>query len=406
MTETAGRRLGVRLTGALGYLAMAGSLSTDLYLPAFPDIAGDLGAAASVVQLTLTAFLVGSALGQLVIGSISDVFGRRRTLLVALSVFTACCFLAVASPVIGMLIAVRGVQGFAGAAGSVLARAVVSDLAAPTEAVRAFSRLWIMTALGPAVASPLGALLAQIGGWRVALLGLALLAAGMLVTAILAVPESLPPERRHPATPRAIIGTVAGLVRDRRFAGLAVAFAASYAALMTYISSSSFIVQDVLDISPLGYGFTFTASSVAVMLGAWLSGRLASRWTPTGVLRSGQLLALGAACAAGALAVTQTLTLETYLPLVVAFCIGCGAMMSTASALAVGAAGAAAGTGSALIGFTQFVLGAIVSPLGGVAGTGTAVPATIVMAICIVMGLAAASFARTAGSGVRVSPDA
>ena len=117
MTETAGRRLGVRLTGALGYLSMAGSLSTDLYLPAFPDIADDLGAPASVVQLTLTAFLIGSALGQLAIGSVSDVFGRRRTLIVALAVFTACCFLAVASPVIGMLIVVRGVQGFAGAAG-------------------------------------------------------------------------------------------------------------------------------------------------------------------------------------------------------------------------------------------------------------------------------------------------
>nr|WP_274636161.1 multidrug effflux MFS transporter [Microbacterium bovistercoris] len=396
MTETAGRRLGVRLTGALGYLSMAGSLSTDLYLPAFPDIADDLGAPASVVQLTLTAFLIGSALGQLAIGSVSDVFGRRRTLIVALAVFTACCFLAVASPVIGMLIVVRGVQGFAGAAGSVLARAVVADLSAPEEAVRAFSRLWIMTALGPAVASPLGALLTQLGGWRTALLGLAVLATGMLLTAILAIPESLPPERRHPATPHAIGRAMGRLLRDRRFAGWAVAFGISYAGLMSYIGSSSFIVQDVLGVTPLGYGFTFTATSVAVMLGAWLSGRLAPRWTPAGALRFGQLLALGAAVIAAILALTHTLTLVGYVPLVVAFCIGCGTMMSTASALAVGAAGATAGTGSALIGFIQFVLGAIASPLGGIAGTGTALPATVLMTLCPVIGLVAASIAGRA----------
>ncbi|GAA3756330.1 multidrug effflux MFS transporter [Microbacterium kribbense] len=393
MTQPAGRRLGVRLTGALGYLSMAGSLSTDLYLPAFPDISADLGAPASVVQLTLTAFLIGSALGQLVIGSISDVFGRRRTLIVALAVFTVCCFLAVASPVIGMLIFVRGVQGFAGAAGSVLARAVVADLSAPGEAVRAFSRLWIMTALGPAVASPLGALLTQVGGWRTALLGLAVLATGMLLTAAFAIPESLPHERRHPATPRAIGHAMARLLRDRRFAGWAIAFATAYAGLMAYIGSSSFIVQDVLGITAIGYGFTFTATSVAVMLGAWLSGRLAACWTPAGALRSGQLLALGAALLTWALALTQSLTLATYLPLVVAFCIGCGTMMSTASALDIGAAGRSAGTGSALIGFTQFVLGAIASPLGGIAGTGTAVPAAIVMTICPVIGVVAASAA-------------
>jgi len=395
------RRLGPGMTAALGYLAMAGSLSTDLYLPAFPDIAGDLGASASVVQLTLTAFLVGSACGQLVIGSVSDVFGRRRTLIAALAVFTACCFLAAASPVIGMLVTVRCIQGFAGAAGSVLARAVVSDLSAPEDAVRAFSRLWIMTALGPAVASPLGAWLTEVGGWRTALLGLAVLAAGMLTTAALAIPESLPPQRRHPPTPRAIGRTMARLLRDRRFVGWVISFGAAYAALMSYIGSSSFIVQDVLGISPFGYGLTFTATSVAVMAGAWLSGRLAARWRPARILRFGQLLALSAALVAAALAATQSLTLVTYLPLVVAFCAGCGTMMSTGSALAVRAAGPTAGTGSALLGFTQFLMGAIVSPLGGIAGTTTAVPATIVMAVSPAIGLIAASLAARAAEPVR-----
>lgn len=381
-------RIGPGLTAALGYIAMAGALSTDLYLPAFPDLVDDLSATASVVQLTLTGFLIGSALGQLLIGSISDAFGRRRTLLTALAVFTVCGFVAAASPTVSMLIAIRCVQGFAGAAGAVLARAIVADLSEPRDAVRAFSRLWIMIALGPAVASPLGALLTQWGGWRAALLGLAVLATGMLAIAALLIPESLPPELRHPSAPRAVAGRMLRLVRQRRFVGWVLAFAAGYAALMTYIASSSFIVQHVLDIGPVGYGLTFTVTSLAVMFGAWLSGRLATRLSGPATLRFGQALAVAAAIVAGVLALTDTLTLVSYLLLMVVFCTGCGTMMSTGSALAVSAAGATAGTGSALLGFGQFLFGAVASPLGGIAGTDTAVPALIVMAVCPLIGFA------------------
>ncbi|MGR0220013.1 multidrug effflux MFS transporter [Agromyces sp. ZXT2-6] len=384
------RRISPGLMLALGYISMAGSLSTDLYLPAFPDIAADLGVGASTVQLTLTALLAGSALGQLLIGSVSDALGRRRTLLAALTVFVLCCYLAAVSPTVEVLILVRAVQGFAGASGTVLARAVIADLVDHAQAVRAFSTIFVMIALGPAVASPLGALLTQVGGWRAALLGLAALATGMLVVAALFVPESLPPERRHPFTLAALVRNIARLLHHPAFMGYTIAFGAGYAALMVYISSSSFIVQDVLDITPLGYSLTFSFSSVSVMAGAWLNGMVAHRIGAYPTLRVAQFLQATSAAAGVVLALTGTLTLTTYLIVVAVFAMGCGSVMSSASALAVGEARATAGAGSALVGFTQFVFGAVASPLGGIAGTQTALPAMTAMAGFATVGLVSA----------------
>ncbi len=388
---------------ALGFVSMTASLSTDMYLPAFPSMADDLGAAASAVQLTLTAFLIGSAFGQLIIGSISDALGRRRTLIVALTLFSACALGAAFSPTLSALIAIRAVQGFAGAAGAVLSRAIIADLVSHERAVRAFSTLFVMIALGPAVASPLGALLAQWGGWRAALGGLAVIGVAMLAVAILVVPESLPRERRHPFTLSALTGNIGGLLRRPAYLGYVFAYSAGYAALMTYISSSSFIVQDALGHTALTYGLTFSATSVAVMTGAWLNGRVAAHWGAPPTLRGAQLLVIGAAAGLAVLALSDVLTLGSYLPLACLFAAGCGAVMSSASALAVGRAAGTAGAGSALLGFTQFVFGATASPLGGLAGTATAVPATIVMTSFAAVGIVAALFAagreRTPPSG-------
>ncbi|MCR2783251.1 MULTISPECIES: multidrug effflux MFS transporter [unclassified Microbacterium] len=379
---------------ALGFVAMAGSLSTDVYLPAFPQIAAAFQVEASAVQLTMTAFLIGSAAGQLVIGAFSDALGRRRTLLAALAVFTACAYLAAVSPSVGVLIAIRAVQGFAGSAGAVLARAIVADLADRQQAVRAFSLLWAMIALGPAIAVPLGGWLAQTGGWRVTLLGVAVLATAMLLVASFVIPESLPPDRRHPFTFAAIGGNIGRLLRDSAFVGYAVAFGLGYGTLIVYISSSSFIVQNIFGTTPLGYSLTFSFTGLCIMSGAWLSGRVAQRVGTGRTLLVAQLLQLTAAGISGVLAVSGAFTLAWYLPLMGGFAVGCGAVMSTASAIAVGRAARTAGAGSALIGFSQFAFGAAASPLGGLLGTGTAVPALFFMTLLPLLAVGAAGAGR------------
>lgn len=388
------RRIRPGLMAALGFAGMAGSLSTDLYLPAFPGIVAEFGAAASVVQLTLTAFLIGAAFGQLLIGAVSDALGRRRTLLVALSVFALCGYLAALSPSLEVLIGIRALQGFAGAAGAVLSRAIITDLVDRDEAVRGFATLWAMTALGPAIASPLGALLTTWGGWRAALLGLAVLATLMLISSALLIPESLPAPARHPFTLAALRHNMAGLVRNPCYVGYVIAFAAGYAGLMVYISSSSFIVQDVFGMGPVGYSMTFTYTSLVIMVGAWLTGRIAPRVGSARLLAWAQTLALGAAVAGAVLALTGALSFPLYLVLVGAFSLGSGGILSGGSSLAVGQARHAAGAGSALLGFTQFGFGAVASPLGGLLGSATAVPAMLAMGALALVGLVAAALAR------------
>ena len=390
------RRLSGGLLVGLGYLAAAGSVSTDLYLPAFPQIAAAFDANASTVQLTLTAFMVGMAFGQLLIGSLSDALGRRRTLVLALAVFAGAAFLASASPTLGALIAIRALQGFAGAAGAVLARAVIADLVSPQQAVRAYSSLWAMIALAPVFASPLGAWLTQLGGWRLTLLGLAVVASGMFVVALVVVPETLPQERRHALRMSVLAGNIGRLLRHRVFVGYTIAFAAGYGGLIVYISSSSFLVQDVLGLDPFGYALTFSASSLSVMVGAWASGRI---MLPGGVdttLRIAQICAIATGGALLVLVLGDVLTLQGYLPLVCLFVMGCGAIMSICSSRAIGHAGGTAGAGSALVGFAQFTFGALASPLGGVLGPSTALPATIGMTGFATVGIIAAVLARRA----------
>lgn len=406
MTAEPGARPGripLGLMLALGFTSMAGSLSTDLYLPAFPWIVREFEVPASVVQLTLTAFMVGIACGQLVIGSLSDALGRRRTLLVGLSVFALGGVAAALSPTIEALIAVRAVQGVGGAAGVVLARAIIADLLPPREAARAYGLLFMMIGTGPAVASPLGAVLAGLGGWRAALAGLAVVATAMLLVSALRVPESLPASARHPFRLGVLAGNVGRLLAEPAFVGYAIAMGSGYAAMVVYIGSSSFIAQEVFGLSPIGYAATFACGSLSFMLAAWASGRLAPRWGAARVLRAGQAVQLAAGGAALALVLAGTLPLPVWLVLAWLVSAGAGLVMPTASGLGLARAVGVAGSGSALIGFGQFFFGAFGSPIGGLFGDHTVVPAAAGMACFAAISLAAGLLARWAvrreGSG-------
>lgn len=385
---------------ALGFVSMAASLSTDLYLPAFPALAEHFSVGPSAVQFTLTAFLAGAAFGQLVIGALSDALGRRRTLIAGLAVFALCAVIAPFSGSIEMLIAVRCVQGFAGSAGAVLARAVISDLATPAETGRAFGTLFVMIALGPAIANPLGGWLTELGGWQAPLLSLALLAVAMCLVAGIKIPESLPAERRHRLHPGTLAKNLWKLTRMPAFMGFSLAFGLGYACMMVYISSSSFIAQGIYELTPFGYSLTFALGSLSFMGGAWLSSRISVRWGSAWALRVGQVLQVTAAAASLALALLDAFPLGTYLTMVICVNGATGIIMSTASALAMGQAVGITGAGSALVGFSQFLFGALGTPIGGLFGTGTAVPAFVAMTCFGALAFVAAgvSFRRTRSS--------
>ena len=386
-------RIAPGLLLALGYVSMAASLSTDLYLPSFPELGRAFGVGPSLVQFTLTAFMIGIAVGNLLVGSVSDAVGRRPTLVFGLGLYALCAILAGLSPTIETLIVLRALQGVGAASGAVLARAIVSDLTEPKETARAFATLFVIIGLGPAIANPMGALLTEWGGWRAPLGALGAISAVMWVVAVLRIPESLPRAQRHPFKLRVLAKNLGLLLREPTFMGYTVAFGAGYAAMMVYISSSAFIAQEFYGLTPFLYSLTFALGSLSFVCGAWISGRFSARLGGETVLRRAQWLQLGCVVLALVLAFSGLLVLPVYVPMLMVFSAASGMLMPASSALAVGRAVGVAGAGSALVGFGQFVFGASSTPLGGLFGAGTIIPATVAMTGVALVSFVSARFA-------------
>ncbi len=384
------------LLAALGFIAAVGPVATDMYLASFTAIAEDLNTEPSRVQLTLTAFLLGMGIGQLVLGPLSDRFGRRRVLLVSVSVFAAAGIAMVFSPTIGVLITLRAVQGFSGAGSVVIARAIAADLSTGATAVRALSLIAMVGALGPMIAPPIGGLVSTFADWRGVLATVALISVLMLIVAVLVVPESLPAHHRSTGGAAVFRARIGGLVRDRGVIGFVVAFAFGFATMMSYISASPFVGQTVLGLSPLTYSLGFALSGTAMILANFTNSRLAPRVGPRRMLAVGLGCAITASAMYTVLALTGTLTPPTFIAGAFIASAGAGLTMSNASALALARTGPQTrGAGAALLGATQFFAGGLASPLVGLWGEDTAVPMALIMLTASLLAALGALFGRT-----------
>jgi MFS transporter, DHA1 family, multidrug resistance protein len=268
---------------ALALLTAIAPLATDMYLPALPEVAAELGTTASNVQLTLTGFLVGLAVGQLVIGPLSDAWGRRRLLLAGTGlclVATAAC---VVAPTIGALVVARFLQGFGGSAGIVLSRAVIVDRTSGSRTVQLFSLMMAINGIAPVVAPLLGSALLGVGTWRGIFVALTVLTLVMAVAAFMAVPETLPPERRSRGGLRATGRDVRSALTRPRYVGFTLAFAFAFATLFTYISGSPFVLQEALGLSNGAYAVAFGANAAGLIVASILNGQLAGRVDPPGL---------------------------------------------------------------------------------------------------------------------------
>ena len=388
-------RLTPGLLAALGFVSAVGPFATDMDLASFTDIAQDLGTVASSVQLTLTAFLIGIGTGQLVLGPLSDRWGRRPVLLSALAVFALSGAATVFSPTIGVFIALRFLQGFSGAAGVVVARAIAADLSRGADTVRALSLIATVVGLGPLLAPPIGGLVATVWGWRGVLGVLAAVSVAMLLVAALVIPESLPRSQRHAGGLGSTFRTLGGLVRDGGLTAYVLAFALAFATMMSYIAASPFVGQSILGMSPLVYSLGFAAGAAALLLANLANARLAPRFGARRLLFVGTTLLVAASAALTALVVFDLLAPWSFIACAFAVTAGTGFTMSNASALALARSGHASGSGSALIGASQFLLGGLVSPLVGLWGEHTALPMAITMTVAAA---GAWTLARVAGT--------
>lgn len=367
--------LGTGLLLVLAFLAATGPFTTDLYLPSFPEIAADFDVPASGVQLTLTAFLVGMAAGQLAFGPISDRYGRIRPLLAGSGAFVLASAACAAAPNLEILIAARFVQGLCAAAGPVIARAIAADLTSGAAAARTFSLLMTIGGVAPVLAPVVGGLLTGLWGWRGVLWTLAGIAVLMLSCAAAVVRETLPAERRTRGPALRGLGVV---LRRKRFLGYVLLFASSFGVLMAYISASPFVYQSIMGLSPQVYGLMFGLNAAGMVTAGFVAARLARRLPARKTVVSAVAVLLGFAAALLVLVLAQVPALLLALPLFGMVC-SLGFVMGNTTALALAEAGGATGSGSAVLGGAQFLMGAAVSPLTGLGGEFTALPLALVM---------------------------
>ena len=371
---------GFRLILLLGSLSAFGPLSNDMYLPALPQLANDLGVGASAAQLTLTTCLAGLAVGQLVSGPMSDRYGRRRPLLAGVVVYAVASALCAVAPSAAFLIVFRFVQGAAGGFGIAVSRAVARDLHAGDALARFLSTLMLVNGLAPILAPVVGAQVLRFTSWRGVFWVLAAIGAVLAVGTVLWLRETLPRELRTEggfATTRA---TVAELISDRAFVGYLLVLAFSFGAMFAYIAGSSFVVETIHGGSPQLYAAIFALNGVGIVAASQVNRVMLRR---TSVRR---MLAVGVvASASGGFAllavVVAGIGLAGIVPSLFVLVGSLGFILPNASALALAGHRSVAGSASGLIGIFQFAVGAAAAPLVGVAGTHSAYPMAIVIAV-------------------------
>jgi DHA1 family bicyclomycin/chloramphenicol resistance-like MFS transporter len=383
----AGVASGPVFVGLLGALTAFGPLSIDMYLPALPEMADDLGAAPSLVQLTLTACLLGLAAGQLVGGPVSDARGRRRPLMAGLAAYVVASALCAIAPSVGVLIACRFVQGAAGAFGIVIARAVVRDLHEGRAAAALFATLMVVNGVAPIVAPIVGAGILHLTTWRGVFALLAVVGALLLTTTALMLKETLPAAERRPGGLRSTLRTFGTLLADRAFVGCVVSAGLAFAAMFAYISGSPFVLQKVYGASPGVFSLLFGLNGLGIVAASRLSHRLSQRHDPVVLLRGGLIATAGGGVAL-LVAVLAGAGLPGVLPSLFLTVSSIGVIVPNATALALEGHRSTAGSASGLLGLAQFAFGAVAAPLVGLAGEHTAVPMAVVVAVTGVAALA------------------
>jgi len=370
----------------LGLLAAIGPLCTDLYLPVLPQIAGDLQTTPSLVQLSLTACLLGLALGQIIIGPNSDVFGRRIPLIISLVIFAITSLLCALAPSVWVLIMLRFIQGVAGAGGIVISRAIVSDLYSGTELTRFFSLLMLVNGVAPILAPVAGGQLTKVTTWPGVFIILGVFSIVMLLAVILGVKESLPKKNRAKGGLKETILIFKNLFSNRNFMGHFLTQGFVMAGLFGYIAASPFVLQNIYGVSAETFSFCFAINGLGIIIAAQITGRLVGRFSESKLLVFGLVLSLLASIVLLMMIFVKAGLIFILVPLfVVVSCIGI--IMTTSFALAIQNQGKVAGSASALLGFIAFVFGAIAAPIVGIGGSHTAVPMGVVILVSAIIAL-------------------
>ncbi|GAA1073888.1 multidrug effflux MFS transporter [Tsukamurella spumae] len=382
MSESSSRaqRGNLRLALILGSLSAFGPITTDLYLPALPAAAADLHASQPAIQATLTSCLIGLAVGQVVVGPLSDSIGRRRPMVIGMALFVVSSLLCAVAPSVYLLDVARLFQGLAGAAGIVLSLAIVRDLFDCVAAARMIAALMAVGGVAPIIAPLAGSQLLRVTDWRGLFGVLAALGVALLAIAVAKVPESLPTADRRPVGWGSVAKGFASLARDRRFVALTLSGGLGFAAMFAYISTSAFIFQSHYGYSESQFSVVFAVNALGLLATNLVAGRLVGRVPVSTLARIGLAgMVVGAVASLVTLAIGQPPLVIASLFVTVA---SLGLVMPTVAALALDDHGSLAGSASAVIGAARMMLGGIAALFAGIGGNPVVLGA--VMVLCAV----------------------
>jgi MFS transporter, DHA1 family, multidrug resistance protein len=374
-------------------LTVFGPISMDLYLPLLPALTTELGAATSAAQLTVTACLLGLALGQLVAGPLSDRFGRSAPLYAGVVAYIIASLLCAASPSVEALVAARLVQGIAGGAGIVIAQAAGRDIYSGGALIRYYGRVTVIGGLAAVIGPFLGGQLAAFTDWRGLFVFLAALGAAILLAIARVHRETLPPHLRTAGGFARTGRDVRALLSNRRYTGAVLVQGFVNAALFAYLSGATYVLQGTYGLSPQQYALAFGLNSAGFMLFGYLAGRTSERYGVTGTLAAGLVL-----CAAGALGLLAggivALPLAAVVVSLLVMVSGVAVTTPPTTTLALADHPRIAGTASALLGTARFAFGAISAPFVGIAGAATMLPLGIVTVVSVGLAVGACTTLR------------
>jgi DHA1 family bicyclomycin/chloramphenicol resistance-like MFS transporter len=372
------------LAALLTTLVALGPLSTDLYLPALPTLARVFASDAAGVQLTLSVFLTGFAFGQIFYGPLSDRFGRRPLMLGGLALFCAGSIGCVLATSIEMLVLARFVQALGACAGPVIGRAVVRDLWGASESARIIAYMGGAMAIAPLLGPTLGGFLTVLFGWQSNFVLLLLIGALQLVAVACMLSESNVHRDLAASDPRQMVANFARLLADRHYLGCLLSFSFSYSALFAFISASSFVLADRHGLTPQVYGLCFGVVIAGYLLGSLASGRLVRRLGSDYLLLRGAWLGAIAGVSMAALEFSGVRSIAAILGPMFFCTVATGLVMPNAIARALAPYPAMAGSASALMGFVQMTIAALVGIAVGHALAGGGAVLALAVAVCTV----------------------
>ncbi|MBM7553352.1 Bcr/CflA family efflux MFS transporter [Thalassobacillus pellis] len=390
----------IGLAFLLGMLGVLGPLNIDMYLPSFPGIAEEFGVSASLVQLSLTACLVGLAAGQIVVGPISDAQGRRKPLMIFIFLFALSSLFCALAPNIGLLIVARFLQGFTASAGIVLSRAVVRDVFSGRELTKFFALLMVINATAPMIAPITGGaiLLLPFASWQTIFYFLALLGLLIVLTVAIRLPETLPREKRIPSSIGEALRTIGRLLKDRSFIGYALTIGFIHGGSFAYVSGTPFVYQGIYGVSPQVFSILFGINGLAIITGSFIIGRLGGIIHERSLLRAAVIIAVSATSVLLIMTIIEGPLATLVIPIFI-YMTSMGMILTSTFTLAMEHQGHRAGSASAVLGMLPLIFGSIVSPLVGINET-TAVPMGLILFLTSSIG-SIAFFTLTKKSAVR-----